>query len=188
MAFVIKISPGISRYFFTLLFCVLLTHCQVTGSQAEDLLDIYRQTLAASPELARSQALLSADRVAAPLARAELLPRLDIAAGVSRNHVDITGFAALQIDQTYTGNYYSVTLTQPLFNGPAYIAQNVAEAQAKAGEATLLLTGQQLVRQVAEAYFAVLQAQADVKVARNQRALLLKVLDQAETFQGNRHR
>ena len=171
-----------SRHYLATIWAFFFVTCIATGSHAENLLDIYQQAVASSPVLARSQALLEAERAGTPLARAELMPKLDLSAGISRNHVDITGYGPLQTEQSYTGNFYSVTLTQPLFNGPAYIAQDVAEAQARAGNAALLATGQQLVLQVAEAYFAVLQAQADVQVAENQKALLLKILDQAETF------
>ena len=180
--FVIGASPDMIRHSLAIFLAFLLLACIAPGGHAENLMDIYRQTVASSPVLARSQALLEAQRAGTPLARAELLPNLDIAAGISRNQVDITGYEPLQTDQTYTGNFYSVTLTQPLFNGPAYIAQDVAEAQTRVGEAALLATGQQLLLQVAEAYFAVLQAQADVQVAENEKALLLQILDQAETF------
>lgn len=174
-------SPDMNRHSLATLLTFLLVTCISSGSHAENLLDIYHQTVASSPVLARSRALLEAKRAGSPLARAELLPKIDIGAGISRNQLDITGYEPLQTDQSYTGNFYSVTLTQPIFNGPAYIAQDVAEAQTRAGEAALLATGQQLVLQVAEAYFNVLQAQADVHVAEHQKVLLLKILDQAET-------
>ncbi len=174
--------PYKNGYFPMGLLTFLLVFCMTTGSHAEDLISVYHQAVASSPILATSQALLEANRAARPLARAELMPKLDIAAGISRNHTEIVGLGPFESDQSYTGNFYSVALTQPLFNGPAYIAQDVAEATVRAGQSTLQVTGQQLMLQVAEAYFSVLQAQADVNVANNKRSLLLKILDQTETF------
>ncbi len=156
--------------------------CAASAGRAEDLLAVYRQAASVSPVLARAQALLEADRAARPLARSELLPKLGLNGGVSRGHADISGFPPLQVDESYTGNQYGVTLTQPLFNGPAYASLSGAGAQIRAGEAALIAAGQQLMLQVVEAYFAVLQARADVKVARAQKDLLQKILDQAETF------
>jgi len=150
-------------------------------SYAENLLQVYHQTAAASPVLARAQALLDADLAARPMARAELLPKIDIVAGISQNRADIVGLGPSQGIQSYSGNHYSVSLSQPLFNGPAYAAQDAAENRIRAGEAGLLATGQRLILQVTEAYFAVLKAQADLHVAVNQRTLLSKILDRAET-------
>lgn len=171
-----------SWHFSVGLMTFLLVFCTTTDNHAEGLLSVYHQAVASSPVLATSQALLEANRAARPLARAELMPKLDIAAGISRNHTEIVGLGPFESDQSYTGNFYSVSLTQPLFNGPAYIAQDVAEADIRAGQATLQVTEQQLMVLVAEAYFAVIQAQADVNVANNKRSLLLKILDQTETF------
>jgi outer membrane protein len=172
----------IKRHLPPVLLALVFVFSGAAAGHAEDLLAIYRQAVAVSPVLARSRALLEADRTARPLARADLLPQLGLATGINRSHADITGFTPLEVDESYTGNHYSVSLTQPLFNGPAYTSLNAAEAQARAGEAGLLAAGQQLMLQVADAYFAVLQARADVMVARTQQELLKRTLDQAEAF------
>jgi len=166
---------------FFLVFPVILSLLCGAAGHAEDLLAIYHQAVAVNPALARAQALLEADRADRPLARSGLLPRVELAAGVSRNRADISGFGPLEVEESYTGNHYSVTLVQPLFNGPAYSSLDAAEARARAGEAAVSAAGQRLMLQVAEAYFAVLQARAQVKVARTGRDLLLRILDRAET-------
>lgn len=173
--------PNMTRRFLLVFLTAGSLFCPAADSGAENLLVIYHQAVDASPVLARAQALLEADLTARPLARAELLPKLDIAAAISQNRADIAGFGPPQGWQSYSGNRYSVSVTLPLFNGPAYSSQKAAESRISAGKAALLVTEQQVMRQVAEAYFAVLQAQADLHVAENQRTLLRKILDRAET-------
>jgi len=177
-----RIFLEVKRRFPPALLALFFVLCTSAAGRAEDLLAIYRQAVASSPVLARSRAMLEADREARPLALSGLLPKLDLAAGVSRSHADISGFGPLEVDESYTANRYSVTVTQPLFNAPATPSLDAAGAQARAGEAAVLAAGQDLMLQVAEAYFAVLQARADVKVAQTERDLLLRILDQAETF------
>jgi outer membrane protein len=173
--------PLPSRRLSVFLAAVFLLATPLPG-HSEDLLAVYRQAAATSPVLARARALLDADRADRPLARSGLMPRLGLAAGVRQGHADISGFGPLEVDESYTGNSYSVTLTQPVFNGPAYVALNAAGARIRAGEATVLAAGQQLILNVTEAYFDVLRARADLEVARGERDLLKSVLDQTETF------
>lgn len=173
--------PLSSRRLSALLAAVFLLTTPLSG-HSEDLLSVYRQAAATSPVLARARALLDADRAERPLARSGLLPKLGLAAGVSQGHADISGFGPLAVDESYTGNSYSVTLTQPVFNGPAYVALNAAGARIRAGEATVMAAAQQLILDVTEAYFSVLRARADREVARGERDLLKSILDQTETF------
>lgn len=165
-----------------LCFLPLLFSLLGVSAHAEDLLAVYRRAAATSPVLAQARAQLRAEEANRPLARSCLLPRLLLGAGVGRNHADITGFPAFAVDQSYTAANYSVTLTQPLFNGPAYSSLKVADAQVRAGEADLEAAEQDLILQVVQAYFGVLRAQAEVKVARGRRGLLKKILAQAEAF------
>jgi len=151
-------------------------------ARGADLLTVYRQAVATSPALAQVRSRLQAEEANRPLARAGLLPHLSAAAGISRNHADITGFPAFTVDEGYTASSYSVTLTQPLFNGPSYSAMSAANAGVRAQEAALHGAEQQLALEVSQAYFAVLRAAAERRVAQGQRDLLQRILDQAETF------
>jgi outer membrane protein len=156
---------------------------------AEDLLAAYRQAAATSPVLARARALLDADRASRPLAEVGLKPKVGATAGVSANNAEITGFGsdfglpiASDINKDFLGANYSVTLTQPVLNGQAWVAVRAADAQIRAGQATLLAAEQDLILQVTRTYFEVLRAEADARVARGQRELLGSVKDQAEAY------
>ena len=173
----------------TLLLVLIFSLGAWSQGHAEDLLTVYQQTAATSPVLARARALLDADRASRPLAEAGLKPKLGASAGVSGNNVDIAGFGSdfglpisTDINKDYLGASYSVTLTQPVLNGQAWVAVRAADAQIRAGQAAVLATEQDLILQVTQTYFDVLRAQANSRVARGQRDLLKSVFDQAEAY------
>lgn len=168
----------------------LIALCVFSGSvaraQADDLITAYQQAAASSPVLAQARALLRADKASRLVARSALLPKVGARAGVSGNQVNIQGFgedflgSSKDIKSTYTGGNYSVTLTQPVINGQAWAAVRAADFQIRAGQAAVMAAEQDLIRQVAETYFQVLQAQADERVASGQKDLLKEILAQTE--------
>lgn len=167
------------RYGFLLLGLILSGYAP--DIRAEDILMVYKQAVATSPVLARAKASLQADKAFYSVNRSAFFPRLQVNAGVSRNRADITGFGS-PIDQGYSSDNYSVTLTQPIFRSRDWVALRSAEAQVLAGEKALVSAEQSLLLQVSTAYFQVLSAKANERVARSKRELLQKILEQAEAF------
>ena len=135
--------------------------------------------------------MLASDRASHELARSAIMPTVNASADIYRDHTDITGFgkdfgssspaasAFGDITETYTGGSYSVSLSQSLVNGQAWAGLRSASARVRAGEAAVKAAEQDLIRQVTEAYFGVLMARADERVALGQKALLKEILDQA---------
>jgi len=168
---------------------VLLISC---NGFAEDLNGAYRQAVETSPVLKQAQAMLDTNLADKGRALAALMPKVTSSAAISRENANIKGFGkdfsgpALpgdvfqDIDETYTGGSYSVTLVQPLVDGQAWSAWNAAENQVQAGEAAVVAAEQDLTLQVTEAYFNVLNAQSRLRVAESQKALLEEILDQAQ--------
>jgi len=132
--------------------------------------------------LAEARALLRADQALRPLARSGLMPRLQVAAGVSRNEADIEGFGTQDLQEAYRGENYSVTLRQPLFDGQAWTALRAADSRIRGSEAALLAAEQDLILDVARAYFGSLGSGAAERVARGQRDLLRNIFRQTEAF------
>jgi len=155
---------------------------------AEDLATVYRQAAASSPTLARARSLLKADEATLPIARSNLLPHLDASAGVGGQNLDMKGFGESfnlplpKIREDYYDANYSVTLTQPIVNGQAWVGVRQADALIRAGQAAVLAAEQDLITEVTDAYFGVLRAEAEERVSRNQKELLQTVLNQAEAF------
>ena len=160
-------------------------------AHAEDLLTIYRQAVQTSPVLKGAQASLESDRAFHRMALSALMPRVNANASLNRDHADIRGFgkdfgaspligsAFGDITDTYYGGSYSVTLAQPLVNGQAWSGLRAANQQIRAGDASVKAAEQDLILNVMNAYFGVLNARAAERVARGQQRLLKEILDQA---------
>ena len=150
-------------------------------ARAEDLLSAYQEAVAHDPRLAQARAQFAEDRAGLPVARAALYPHLGAAASVGGNRAHVTGIGA-PILTDYLSDSYSVTLTQSLFNGQALSALGVARARMRAGAAGLIEAEQHLMEAVTDAYFGVLRAQADARVARRQQHLLQNIYRQTRAF------
>ncbi|WP_312260789.1 TolC family outer membrane protein [Candidatus Igneacidithiobacillus taiwanensis] len=151
-----------------------------SAAQADDLLSAYEQAYRSDPALAEARAQLQATFQDRPAARAAFLPHLGVGASVGFNTGHFSGFAGLNLNKAYYSDSYSVTLTQSVFNGQSYVALREAGSRIQAQTAALLYSEQQLALRVATAYFQVLEAQAQERVAEKQRQLLESIYQQTE--------
>ncbi|WP_437559220.1 TolC family outer membrane protein [Acidithiobacillus sulfuriphilus] len=172
-------APSLRRSCHRLCLLLPLTVLFAGPAAADNLLEAYQQAYATDPALAQARAELQAEFQDKPLARSALLPHLGAAAGVGDNTARITGFGA-PISTGYLSNSYSVSLTQAVFNGQAFTALKQADSRIRASAAALIYTEQQLALQVAQAYFNVLQAQAQDRVAEKQEKLLDSIYRQTQ--------
>ena len=141
-------------------------------AQAEDLAGIYRQAEASSPAIAQSRAQLQADTAGRSVARAALLPHLSAGASAGVNSTTVSGVLPQRISGSFYSDSYSVTLTQPLWDGSAYSALHAADSRIRRDRAALAYVRQALILNVTEAYFGILQRVADARVARREKRLL----------------
>ncbi|HVB98787.1 MAG TPA: TolC family outer membrane protein [Candidatus Dormibacteraeota bacterium] len=148
---------------------------------AQDLQTAYRQAASTSPLIAQARAQLHADLAGRPLARAALLPHVDAGASGGMNTARVTGFGAQPISTGYHSDLFSVSLTESLFNGQAFTAVKQSDSRVQAGEAALAYARQIVALEVTQAYFGVLQAQADRSVAQRQTNLLENIEKQTKT-------
>lgn len=172
-------APSLRRSCHRLRLLLPLTALLAGPAMADNLLEAYQQAFATDPALAQARAQLQAEMQGKPLARSALLPHLGAAASVGDNTARITGFGA-PISTGYLSNSYSVSLTQAVFNGQAFTALKQADSRIQASEAALAYTEQQLALQVTTAYFNVLQAQAQDRVAEKQEKLLDSIYRQTQ--------
>lgn len=147
-------------------------------SVAQDLQAAYQQAVSVSPIIAQARAQLDADLAGKPLARAALLPHINAGASGGMNTAYDTGFGAEPISTGYRSDLFSASLTQSIFNGQALTAMKQSDSRIQAGEAALAYAQQVIALEVVEAYFGVLQAQANERVAQQQTELLQRIDDQ----------
>ena len=147
-----------------------------------DIYQCYQAAVKTDPALARAEALLDAAMARRPLARSKLLPKATGEAEVSTRSVRIKGFLPYTIDDDFIHDSYSISLQQSILNGPAWADLHAADQDIRSAEAALWAARQDLISRVVDAYFAVLKARADARVARSDRERLKRVYDQAQRF------
>lgn len=144
-------------------------------SMAEDLQAAYQQAASSSPLIAQARAQLDADLAGKPLARAALLPHINADASGGLNTAHVTGFGAQTISTGYHSDIFSASLTESIFNGQAFTAMQQSDSRIRASEAALAYAQQVVALEVTQAYFGVLQAQANQRVAQQQMDLLQSI-------------
>lgn len=150
-------------------------------SPAQDLKTAYEEAAAASPVIAQARAQLDADLAGRPLARAALMPHLNAAASGGMNTAYVTGFGATPLSKGYHSDVFSASLTESIFDGQAFTAMKQADSRIRASQAALAFAQQLIALEVTQAYFGVLQAQANERVAKQQMTLLQSIDDQTRT-------
>ena len=151
----------------------------VAQPASEDLETAYQQAAGSSPLIAQARAHLDADLAGKPLARSELLPHLNAAASGGMNTGHITGFGTHTISTGYHSDLFSASLTESLFDGQSLISMKQADSRIQASEAALAYAQQVVALEVMQAYFGVLQAQANERVAQQEVELLESIHEQA---------
>jgi outer membrane protein len=159
----------------------VLSATQQAPAQAdvEDLSTAYAQAAHSSPMLAQAQAQLDAELAGKPLARSALLPHVNAFASGGMNTARVTGFGAHTISTGYHSDVFSASLTESLFDGQSLVSLKQADSRIQASQAALAYTQQVVALQVTQAYFGVLQAEANRRVARQEVDLLASMHDQA---------
>lgn len=152
----------------------------LTGSfaNAADLMSVYEVAARNNPTLAAAAASLAASRENRPQAFAGLLPNLNAGASLSRSRFKNIDPSQ---DATYsTDKLASINLVQPLFRYDRWIALRQADSTIAAAEADYAAAQQKLMVDVAERYFAVLDAQDNLDFAQAEKSAIGRQLDQAK--------
>lgn len=164
------------------LLAVLWSATQAVAQAAvEDLVTAYQQAASSSPLIAQARAQLDADLAGKPLARSALLPHVNAFTSGGMNTGRVTGFGAETISTGYHSDIFSASLTESLFDGQSLIAMSQADSRIQASEAALAYAQQFVALEVTHAYFGVLRAQANERVAQQQVELLESIYDQTNT-------
>jgi outer membrane protein len=145
---------------------------------ADDLQTAYQQAAATSPVIAQARAQLDAELAGKSLAQSALLPHISAGASGGMNTAYDTGFGAQPISTGYHSDLFSASLTQSIFNGQSLTAMKQSDSRIRASEAALAYAEQVVALGVVQAYFGVLQAQANERVAQQQMELLQRIDDQ----------
>ncbi len=158
---------------------LLLCSVVSTGAQAETLYEVYTEALHNDPTYLQAVSQNKVDNEDVPQAIAALLPTVGIVgtAGVSKTRESGVSLQETGSTRTYTA---ALQLNQVLFNAATFDALQQARKTVRAAEATLGAALQDLMIRTSSAYFAVLEAQEELRYATARKRSLEKSLDQAQ--------
>lgn len=142
-----------------------------------DLIETYEKALSYDSGIAAAQARFESQQAASDVSQSALLPQIG-AYGEAR-HVDTDGPTEGQ-DNSHKELNYGVQLTQPLFRADAWFQYDASQFQTDSARAQYNLAQQQLILDVATAYFNVLRAQDTVTTAQATEAAIQRQYEQAQ--------
>lgn len=143
---------------------IVLSLMALTAS-ADTLRDIYDLALKNDAQLKVAEATYKADQEIELQARSNLLPQVD-------------GDASKNVDTTARG--WSVTLSQPIFDLPAWFSFKSGKQISLQAQAQFAADQQELVVRCADAYFAVLRETDNMQVALAEEEANKRQLDRAQ--------
>jgi outer membrane protein len=141
-----------------------------------DLSTLYRDALVSDPVFQAARAQYQSTRERLPQARSGYLPQIGFTAAWFKNDLNLE----IAPDVRYSTTSYALTLAQPIFRAQNWIAISQADRVVLQAEATLAVSGQDLVLRVAQAYFDVLLAQDNVALSGTQKTAIDQQLAQAK--------
>lgn len=153
-----------------------------TPALGADLMGVYREAQLQDAVYAGAKAQYIAAQERLPQSRALLLPNVNFAAGTNYNDVNTdykSGVFPSGQRDFYDYNY-GVTVTQPLYRRQNSLTYEQAKIQVKQAENQLNLASQDLMTRVAQAYFDVLLARANLNTVRSQKTAVAEQLEQAK--------
>jgi outer membrane protein len=168
--------------------------CAMPAAHADDLLQIYQEARASDPTLAGAEATKLATDEFVDQARSQLLPQIGINLDFSRTRGGSNGETIVRdpldpegpgipVNGVTTTNYQrslGAQLTQSIVDISRWTALEASRYSAQAGSATYDAAQQQLLINVAQAYFDVLSALDALKFAQANEKALARQLEQAQ--------
>jgi outer membrane protein len=159
-------------------------------SQAEDLMSIYRLALENDPQLQAAKEQLNATRESKSLARSQLLPTLGLGGTYDAIRMDEKTQGGVSVgDDAYTYNddpytyresTLGLNLTQPIYRRDRLVKLEQADSTIAKAEAEFAAAEIDLMVRSTTAYFDILSAEDDLRVANAEREATGRQLEQAQ--------
>lgn len=168
-------------------FC--FTTCLTAGSAtAETLADIYELALTNDPQVRAAEASYRMGKESLPHARAGLLPTLSASAayhdgdGIRGNSRTLgSSFIAQSVgDYDDESESYAVSLTQPLFDLPAWFTFKRGQDLSQQAAAQFAKEQQDTIIRVADTYFGVLRASENLSASQAEERAIGRQLEQTK--------
>lgn len=160
----------------TLLSAVISTN---VSAQAIDLLQLYHAAEANDPVFASARAQRLANNEKTPQGRAGLLPQITGQWSHGKNNGS-TQVAAATLKNDFTQTTWAIALTQPLFRWENWQNYKQSELLAITAQAQFSQAQQDIILRVSQAYFDLLTAQDNLRLANTKQHSIEEQLAQAK--------
>jgi outer membrane protein len=151
----------------------------VPASFAANLSETYRDALENDPVLAAAEANFRANSEAVALARAGLLPQVQVSGNTQNVYREIPG-STQRPQEEFNQRGFNAQLRQPLLNMNAWYSLGSASATKRQAAAQFAAEEQQLIVRVATAYLDILRADAALEATRGDVAASRRQLEQVQ--------
>lgn len=151
-------------------------------AQAEDLMTVYELALQNDPQLQVAKEQLNASRESKSLARAQLLPNIGFGATYDALRRDLKTSSGVSVDSTdsYNETGLGINLRQPVYRRDRLIFLDQADSTIAQAEAQYAAAEIDLMVRTINAYFSILSAEDDLRVAVAEREATGRQLEQAQ--------
>lgn len=154
-----------------------------------DLLSIYRDALSGDPRIKLANIQVGIGAALEKQAIGNLLPQISSISSFTQSRQDLEkddGVGIVGGTESFSGERYSVALTQPIINFSRYHQWRGRKELAGQYEADRVDTYQKLMLDVIERYFNVLQAEDDLNVVAYEITATARLLEQLEQLYSKR--
>jgi outer membrane protein len=154
----------------------------LSSAHADDLLSVYHQALQNDPQLQAAKEQLNAARESKSLARSQLLPTIGLGASYEAVNRDLKTLQGTSVDDSssYRDSGLALNLTQPLYRRDRLVQLEQADSTIAQAEAQYASAEIDLMTRSTTAYFNILSAQDDLRVAQAEREATGRQLEQAQ--------
>lgn len=172
--------------------CALLVLAPGAPTTADTLSEIYQLALINDPTFRAANADLLVGKEAIPLGRSGILPKITANMEFTDGDGDSSSFRTLNFggtvgnqvgamgDQDNETEFYSLTLTQPLFDLPAWFTFKQGYDLDKQAEAQFAADQQSIIVRVSEAYINVLRASENLATSQAEQRAIARQLEQTK--------
>lgn len=156
--------------------------CWIPLTQADDLMSIYRLALDNDPQLQAAQEQLNSARESKSLARSQLLPTVGLGGTYDAVRSDVKTLQGSSVDETstYRESGLGLNLTQPIYRRDRLVQLEQADSTIAQAEAEFASAEIDLMVRSTTAYFDILSAEDDLRVANAEREATGRQLEQAQ--------
>ncbi len=164
------------------LLTLLLVVAAGQSAFAADLIAVYREATLQDAAYASAKAQYIGAQERLPQGRALLLPNVNFGAGTNYNDVD-TAFensAFVSGRRDFYDYNYGVTVSQPIYRSQNMAIYEQSKIQVRQAQTQLNAAAQDLITRVAQAYFDVLLARANLRTIASQKVAVGEQLEQAK--------